>query len=133
MQRRFSASTAILVVLLLGVLYAVGRVVNPPTKGGEDHDHDDTPAAQQTAPPTAAAKPDVAPPRPGSPAKAPDAGPSEMMKSKMMAMAEKAKKEHAHDMPTSAAHRSHAAEGMDPSLWQERNMGQVAVKPDAKK
>ena len=99
MQRRFSVSTAILVVLLLGVLYAVGRVVNPPAKSGATMTMTMRmqPAAQQTPPPTAKAQPPLTPavrPSHSAPARpaCQDAGrgcrPSDAMyKQKMMAMA----------------------------------------------
>ncbi len=134
MQRRFSASTAILIVLLLGVLYAVGRVVNPPTKA--DHDHDEA-AASKEAQAAKGQTPDAkAAPKMG-------VQQEEMMKRKMMqartdgrpaAEGKAGAKPATKPAPKATAASLHnAPDGMDPSLWQEHEMGAVTIKPDAKK
>ncbi len=134
MQKRFSASTAILIVLLLSVLYAVGRVVNPPTKA--EHDHDEAAAKEAQA-----AKGQLPDPKARGKMSAQQ---EEMMKRKMMTA-------RADDKPvmeakagtkpaikptaktTAASMHAAAPDGMDPSLWQEHEMGAVTIKPDAKK
>lgn len=134
MQRRFSVSTAILIVLLLGVLYAVGRVVNPPTKA--EHDHDEA-AASKEAQAAKGQSPDPKA-RPKT-----EAQQEEMMRHKMMqartddkpvAEGKAGAKPVAKAAPKGMSVSAHTApDGMDPSLWQEHDMGTVTIKPDAKK
>lgn len=127
MKRGFSASTAILVALLIGILFWVGKVVNPPLKGGhDDHDHDHESASSApaqkspspTTPPTASMKSTM---------------PSSPMDSQKMAQL---KREHMTPSkpPVSTPTKQGAApksDGMDASYWQENSMGTVTPKPTA--
>lgn len=120
MKRGFSASTVILVALLLGVLFWVGKVVNPPVKGGHDDHDEERPASTQATTPTkpAAPTPIAASGKPTAP---PTSGGS-LGDPRMAAMPRKAPGAH----PPAPK-----PDGMDAAYWQEHDMGAVKAKPDA--
>ena len=136
MKRGFSASTFILVALLLSVLYGVGKYVNPPMKGGHDDHDEEKPAPTQT---TTQAKPVTPPGKPPAPTQAANGKPSapptsggpkmgaptsggQMDDPRIASMARK---------PQAAHPPAPKSDGMDASYWQEHNMGTVTPKPDA--
>ncbi len=139
MKRGFSASTFILVALLLSVLYGVGKYVNPPTKGGHDDHDEEKPAPTQA---TAQAKPMTPPGKPSAPTQAAANGkqpiPSKPGEPKMNAGAPTSggamgdpKMAGIPRKPPGAHPPAPKSDGMDASYWQEHNMGAVTVKPDA--
>ena len=112
MKRGFSATTAILVVLLLGVLVMVGKIVNPPP-GKDDHDHGDEQAPSQPAKPVSKDQ-QIA-----------------MKKEQQEKMRAEMKKHQPPAPPKGmAASAAKKKDPLDASLWQESDMGAVTPKSD---
>ena len=128
MKRGFSASTVILVALLLGVLFWVGKVVSPPIKSGHD-DHDEhseessqkaPPAPNRTGPTPEQAKAHQPPSWTSGPHPVNDNSPREVMPPKSM-------------MKPNGKPPTPKPDEMDAGYFQRHNMGAVeAPKPETK-
>lgn len=155
MKRGYSASTFILVAMLLGVLVWIGSKVNPPPVGGHD-DHDEAKAAAASQPPEPKMAPmpknidqksgkkvlpvEAAPTSAGlasagSPTAvgtptsggAPTSGATTTMPASAKEYMDKMK---AHMPMSSGAARK--PDGMDAAFWREHDMGTVTPAPDPK-
>lgn len=133
MKRGIDASTVILVAVLLVVLVLVGKVVNPPSAKGE-HDHDHSEASSPPAAQKPLSGPDGKPMKPMTPSSMAQ-GPNGMGKG-MPPMTSGPPKGSGMPSMTSGPPKGYhpsAPDGMDPSLWQEHEMGVVTPKPNEKK
>ena len=111
MKRGFSVSTVILVALLLGVLIMVGKIVNPPS-AKDDHDHGDEQAQQQP------------PAKPMSKEQQ-----AAMQKEQQQRMQAEIKK-HQPPAPPKGGAVPRPKDALDPSAWQEHDMGAVSPKAE---
>ena len=123
MKRGIDVSTIVLVAFLLGILILVGRVVNPPAAKG-DHDHESEGSAQSAPPPKPQAPMKGAPKMPGRMT----AQDRDQMGKGMPPGAPSRP-----STPPKAAAHTPPPDTMDPTLWQQQDMGTVTPKPDAKK
>lgn len=151
MKPRFGITTFVQIVLSLVVLVLVGKLVDPNSgKDDKKGGHSDEPTADATKPAPASApklqpvkdgKPQVAQPlspdavKPVSPDAIKPLEPSAVQKQKMDAQREKMiaeAKKHG-GTRTGKPGVAPAPDGMDPALWQDRDMGQAAPKAEVKK
>ena len=141
MKRGFSASTVVLVALLLSVLFMVGKYVNPPVKGGHD-DHDEK--SEKTSAPTPTTNGKMAsnsngkmPPTSGG-GMPPNSGggmPDTSGGRPSVATEDKMKKEMMGRLPPEQARKvsqKPKPDEMDAGYFQRHTMGPVETKPETK-
>ena len=146
MKPRFGITTFVQVVLSLVVLVLVGKLVD--TSSGKDDKkggHSDEPATEAAKPaptPAPAPTPKTQPTKDGKPQTTPPVGAGDAMKPVAPSPAQKEKMEQRlkmladmkkHGGTGNRPNPSQSPDGMDPALWQDRDMGQVAPKVEEKK